>query len=209
MQWVASKHFAFAVVVLPIIGGIFTFFSTSSISLEPSTPVVQYCFEESSITIRVTTEASCPTRLIPLGSGRLSESATVAGRVDFVHPLLLNRFNAAKMAADADGVNLYITSGYRSRERQGELFAEAVVKYGSESEAAKWVLPPQFSHHPEGLALDINYPGDRAGAQWLEANGSRFGLCRVYANEWWHFEGVSAPGEPCPAMAANALVDLG
>jgi hypothetical protein len=54
------------------------------------------------------------------------------------------------------------------------------------------------------LALDINYP---AGAAWLESNGARFGLCRVYGNEWWHFEGVIAPGQPCPAMAQNALVD--
>jgi hypothetical protein len=208
MQWAASKHFAIAVVVLPILGGLFTYFSTSSISREPSTPTVQYCFEESSITIRVTTHSSCPMQLISLGSDRLSESATVAGSIDVVHPLLLNRFKAAKIAAHADGVDLYITSGFRSRERQGQLFAEAIVKYGSESEAAKWVLPPQFSHHPEGLALDINYPGDRAGAKWLERNGYRFGLCRVYANEWWHFEGVSAPGEPCPAMAPNALVDL-
>ncbi len=26
------------------------------------------------------------------------------------------------------------------------------------AEAAKWVLPPQFSHHPQGLAIDVNYP---------------------------------------------------
>jgi hypothetical protein len=206
---VASKHFATAVVVLPILGGIFTFISPASISSEPATPPVQYCFEDSSMTIRVTTQALCPTPLIPLGSDRLTESATVAGIVEVVHPLLLNRFNAAKIAAHLDGVNLYITSGFRSRERQGDLFAEAIVKYGSETEAAKWVLPPRFSHHPEGLALDVNYPGDRVGARWLERNGYRFGLCRVYANEWWHFEGVSAPGEPCPAMAPNALVDLG
>jgi hypothetical protein len=70
------------------------------------------------------------------------------------------------------------------------------------------VLPPQFSHHPKGLAIDVNYPGDKAGTYWLETNGSRFGLCRVYANEWWHFEGVVAPGGICPALGANALVDI-
>jgi hypothetical protein len=89
------------------------------------------------------------------------------------------------------------------------LFDREVAIRGSETEAAKWVLPPQFSHHPQGLAIDVNYPGVKAGAYWLETNGSRFGLCRVYDNEWWHFEGVIAPGERCPAMAANALIDLG
>jgi hypothetical protein len=49
---------------------------------------------------------------------------------------------------------------------------------------------------------------DPAGALWLERNGWRFGLCRVYANEWWHFEGVIAPGERCPALAPDARVDL-
>jgi LAS superfamily LD-carboxypeptidase LdcB len=88
------------------------------------------------------------------------------------------------------------------------LFDREVVIRGSETEAAKLVLPPQFSHHPQGLAIDVNYPGDKLGAYWLERHGSRFGLCRVYANEWWHFEGVIAPGERCPALAPNALVDV-
>ena len=79
---------------------------------------------------------------------------------------------------------------------------------GSETEAAKWVLPAQSSNHPKGLAIDVNYPMDPAGAIWLERNGWRFGLCRVYANEWWHFEGVISPCERCPALAPDARVDL-
>jgi LAS superfamily LD-carboxypeptidase LdcB len=122
--------------------------------------------------------------------------------------MLLTRFNAAYLTAKKDGVNLYITSGFRSLSRQEVLFEKAVEKYGNETEAAKWVLPAPYSHHPQGLALDINYPGDPMGAEWLEKNGSKFGLCRVYANEWWHFEGVIAPGQMCPALAPNALVDL-
>jgi D-alanyl-D-alanine dipeptidase len=208
MQWVASKHFSVAVVVLPLLGGLFAVLFPAAISPEPPTPAVQYCFDQQSLTLRVTTLKVCPADLISLGSGAITESGTVSGRADVVHPILLHRFEAAHLVAAREGVNLFITSGFRSRERQGELFEEAVEKYGSESEAAKWVLPPQYSHHPEGLALDVNYPGDRKGAKWLEINGSRFGLCRVYANEWWHFEPVSAPGEPCPVMAPNALVDL-
>jgi D-alanyl-D-alanine dipeptidase len=34
----------------------------------------------------------------------------------------------------------------------------------------------------------------------LEANGYRFGLCRRYENEWWHFEPLVAPGTQCPAL---------
>jgi D-alanyl-D-alanine carboxypeptidase len=214
MRWVASrarvahKHLAIAVVIGPLLAGLFAFISTDSISIEPAVPEVLSCFDESSATIRVTTEVHCPVPLISLGSGALSESATATGLVNEIHPLLQARFDAAKVAAARVGVNLYMTSGFRSEARQAMLFADAIEKYGSETEAAKWVLPPKSSHHPEGLAIDINYPGDRAGAQWLELNGTRFGLCRVYANEWWHFEGVIAPGGDCPRMAPNALVDM-
>lgn len=208
MPWVAKKHAAIAVVIGPLLAGFFVFISTDSISIEPSIPEVLSCFDETSASIRVTIEDRCPETLISLGSSALSESATTTGLVNEIHPLLKARFEAAKVSAAIEGKNLYITSGFRSEERQATLFANAIKKYGSETEAAKWVLPPKNSHHPDGLAIDVNYPGDRAGAKWLELNGARFGLCRVYANEWWHFEGVIAPGGDCPEMAPNALVDL-
>lgn len=214
MRWAAnysreaSKHFAAAVVLVPLLTGLFIFISSDSISLEPEVPEVLSCFDETTATIRVTTDIQCPASLVSLGSGALSESATSTGLVNEIHPLLQARFEAAQLSAAKNGVNLYITSGFRSEERQAILFADAMKKYGSETEAAKWVLPPKNSHHPDGLAIDVNYPGDRAGAKWLEVNGARFGLCRVYANEWWHFEGVIAPGGDCPEMAPNALVDL-
>jgi hypothetical protein len=209
MQWVAKKFLPEAAVVVSLIVVLVTGISTGSISPEPPTPTTTSCFEPQTATIRVTIEAQCPAPLIDLGRSPLTESATVTGEVVEVHPLLIARFEAAQLTAANEGVRLYITSAFRSRERQAVLFADAVKKYGSESEAAKWVLPAQFSHHPDGLALDVNYPSDPYGAKWLEDNGARFGLCRVYANEWWHFEGVIAPGQICPAMSADARVDLG
>jgi hypothetical protein len=118
------------------------------------------------------------------------------------------RFLAAQAAAKAVGFNIRITSGFRSQQLQERLFNDAVKKYGSESEASKWVLPKEISNHPWGTAIDVNYPGDRKAVKWLEENGSTFGLCRVYENEWWHFEPVIAPGELCPPMMANALESL-
>ncbi|MER6898653.1 D-alanyl-D-alanine carboxypeptidase, partial [Amycolatopsis sp. NPDC000740] len=46
-------------------------------------------------------------------------------------------------------------------------------------------LPPAQSQHVQGVALDVR---PYEGAQWLEVHGGRFGLYRVYDNEWWHFE---------------------
>ena len=168
---------------------------------------MNFCVDSQNLITLKTGKSTCPPSMDLLGATPLSESASATGEVDALHPLLNARFNAARAFAAADGVALYISSGFRSRDRQEILFAQALRKYGSETEAAKWVLPPQYSHHPQGLAIDVNYPGDKPGALWLDKNGSRFGLCRVYANEWWHFEGVIAPGERCPRLSANALVD--
>ena len=67
--------------------------------------------------------------------------------------------------------------------------------------ASKWVLPPKKSNHPWGIAIDVNYgKGSRAATKWLERNGYKFGLCRRYKNEWWHFEPLVGPGQNCPAM---------
>lgn len=208
MQWVAKREFVALVILVALLSASSAFLSATAIRDSEIPKVFLTCFETGSQSLRVTTDASCPSPLISLGASALVESRTASGSVIDSNPLLLSRFEAARVAAEAEGVHLYITSGFRTRERQAELFENAIKKYGSESEAAKWVLPPAYSHHPQGLALDINYPGDPDGAKWLENNGYRFGLCRVYANEWWHFEGVIAPGEKCPAMAENALVDI-
>lgn len=217
MQWVAKKHqpltlLSFASIA--VLAGAFAILSSSSETselneLSTDEPLPISCFETSTATIRISLTAQCPPPLISLGGSALTESATATGEVIEINPLLASRFAAAQSAAALEGVNLYITSGFRTQTRQEILFANAIKKYGDETEAAKWVLPPQFSHHPRGLAIDVNYPKDPSGAKWLEDHGARFGLCRVYANEWWHFEGVIAPGQTCPAMAENALVDLG
>ncbi len=213
MRWVHKRSIAFVVaVLLPAVIGV-GFLSSNNEktivenSTTPLTPTIQ-CFHLESLLVLTTTEVSCPKEFTFLGDGPLTESRTATDEVTELHPLLSARFAVAKSFARADGVTLTLTSGFRSLERQRMLFDREVVIRGSETEAAKWVLPPQFSHHPQGLAIDVNYPGEKLGAYWLERHGSRFGLCRVYANEWWHFEGVIAPGERCPAMAPNALVDV-
>lgn len=141
----------------------------------------------------------------------LGKSAITKGRKDAtkLHPKVKLRFDVAQRAARSEGVVLYIASGFRTLERQQFLFERAIKRYGSEEEAAKWVLPPYISSHPRGLAMDINYPGDPVGALWLEKNGFRYGLCRVFDNEWWHFEAVTIPGQLCPPRLENAqkLVD--
>jgi hypothetical protein len=140
-----------------------------------------------------------------LGAGKISAPST---EVSDLNIYVKNRFLAAQSEARREGVTLVITSGFRTAERQQYLFNRAIQKYGSAREASKWVLPPDKSHHPDGIALDVNYPGDPEDTKWLELNGYKYGLCRVYKNEWWHFEPLVAPGETCPPLVANALTKV-
>lgn len=125
------------------------------------------------------------------------------GTTEGLTPQLTRAITRAREAAAADGIErIGITSGARSAQAQQQLFVEAVAKYGSAAEASKWVLPPNKSAHVKGEAIDVN---PYAAAQWLEKNGVKFGLCRRYANEYWHFEVLApAKGQKCPALEANA-----
>lgn len=136
-----------------------------------------------------------------LGAGAIPHSLIRPNSID---KQLMYRFKTAQAAAKKDNQALYIASGYRSLDRQKVLFAQAKRKYGSSEEASKWVSPPLISHHPWGVAIDVNYPDEPVGAGWLEVHGWKFGLCRVFENEWWHFEPVIAPGWKCPALVPDA-----
>lgn len=142
---------------------------------------------------------------VSLGEGVIAGSLMPVSKIDAA---LFARFEAARFAALKDGVKLRLVSGYRSLGHQKDLFDAAIKKYGSYRAAARWVAPPGISHHPMGLAIDVNYPDEPEAAKWLEVNGYKFGLCRVFKNEWWHFEGNIAPGWKCPKMYKSALALL-
>lgn len=161
-----------------------------------------HCVERESYSVRVTTiTAGCLEDEVSLGVSAITKPKNV---VTGLHPKVELRFHVARAAAKIEGVNLYISSGFRSSERQKYLFNRALKRHGSYEEAVKWVAPPEISRHPRGLAMDINYPSDPKGAKWLEIYGYRYGLCRVFENEWWHFEPATAPGETCPVMFKNS-----
>lgn len=117
-------------------------------------------------------------------------------------PKLRARLAKAIAAAKADGVTIRITSGRRSAAKQQRLLNEAIKKYGSYQKATRWVLPPRYSAHVLGKAVDI---GPAAAMTWLNKNGWRYGVCRRYDNEPWHFEALTAPGTKCPPREPHAV----
>lgn len=102
---------------------------------------------------------------------------------------------------------LRISSGYRSPERQAQLWQGALQKYGSPSAARKWVAPPGRSNHNHGQAADLKYMSP-AARQWAHQNAGNFGLAFPLSNENWHIELAGARGGHQPnndgmAVAVN------
>lgn len=111
---------------------------------------------------------------------------------------------AATDAAD-DGVELYVNSGWRSPDYQNQLLREAVSKYGSEDEAARWVATATASPHVSGDAVDL---GHSDATTWLSEHGAEYGLCQIYKNEPWHYElRTKAIDRGCPPMYADPTQD--
>lgn len=92
----------------------------------------------------------------------------------------------AAMLKDApEGIE--ISSGHRSTERQKEIFAAAVKKYGSVEAARKWAAPPGNSFHETGHAADLHF-ATPAARDWVHANAKKYGLNFPLSNEPWHIE---------------------
>ncbi|MGZ0148926.1 M15 family metallopeptidase [Kribbella sp. WER1] len=122
--------------------------------------------------------------------------------IDALSPKLEARLKKAFAAAEAAGVPIRINSGKRSASKQQRLLNEAIEKYGSYKAATRWVLPPKYSAHVLGKAVDI---APAAAMTWLDKNGWRYGICRRYDNEPWHFEAITTPGTKCPPREPHAV----
>lgn len=115
-------------------------------------------------------------------------------------------------AAATDGISLWISSAYRSPERQEELFDREVADYAksysspdeAEAYAEKSVARPGYSEHSTGLALDLNGVRDdfylTDAYQWLGEHAQEYGFVLRYPKdkqditkikyEPWHYRYV-------------------
>ncbi|RLL42054.1 carboxypeptidase [Oceanobacillus piezotolerans] len=92
-------------------------------------------------------------------------------------------------AAEEAGLDLYAQSGYRSYDRQEELFANYVSNHGEE-EANLFSARPGESEHQSGLTMDVTSPdvefqlntdfGETDEGKWLAENAAEFGFIIRY-----------------------------
>ncbi len=92
-------------------------------------------------------------------------------------------FKKMQSAAYADGINLWICSGYRSYSYQSQLYNSYAARDGY-AKADTYSARPGHSEHQTGLAMDINIAGDAFNntpeAKWLAANCWKYGFIIRY-----------------------------
>jgi zinc D-Ala-D-Ala carboxypeptidase len=139
---------------------------------------------------------------VPAGTTVFDDEIPGVANLD---PALLAAVRQAATDAADDGVELVIDSGWRSPKYQQQLLQQAVSKYGSKEQAARWVATPNTSAHVSGDAVDIE-PSDATA--WLSQHGAEYGLCQIYSNEPWHYElRPEASDHGCPPMYADPTHD--
>ena len=140
--------------------------------------------------------------VVPDGTTVIDDDVPAVANLD---PKLLGALHQAATNAAGDGVEFYLNSGWRSRKHQEQLFRDAVSKYGSREEAARWVATPGTSAHETGDAVDIAHSDATA---WLSKHGAKYGLCQIYKNEPWHYElRPDAVDQRCPPPYADPTQD--
>ncbi|MGI4895664.1 MAG: M15 family metallopeptidase [Janthinobacterium lividum] len=134
--------------------------------------------------------------------------STVGGKQ--VAGVIVPDLTALLGAAQADGVELTLTSGYRSHDYQRSVHDNAVEREGFAA-AESYSARPGYSEHQTGLAVDFGsstqpkcavqdcFQGTTE-AHWLAANAKRFGFLlrypgdRIqvtgYAAESWHYRWI-------------------
>lgn len=143
-----------------------------------------------------------------LADGAVPDGVTVfdddVPAVAELDPDLLAALREAATDAADDRVAFVVNSGWRSAAYQERLLDEAISRYGSKAEAARWVATPDTSPHVSGDAVDLA----ASAAAWLSEHGAEHGLCQVYRNEPWHFElRPDAADRGCPRMYADPTHD--
>lgn len=94
-------------------------------------------------------------------------------------PEVKEAFAVMQKAAAAQGLNIYISSGYRSYSRQQTLYNN-YVKSDGKALADTYSSRPGYSEHQTGLCFDLNTIDDSFGntkeSAWLEQHAQEYGF---------------------------------
>ena len=118
--------------------------------------------------------------------GILIANKTYALPADYapgVDPDAQAAFDKMQSAAAAEGLNIYISSGYRSYDYQAGLY-ERYEERSGKAEADRYSARPGHSEHQTGLAFDLNTIditfADTAEYDWLKVHCAEYGFIIRY-----------------------------
>lgn len=127
----------------------------------------------------------------------VSDEPFIEGTDDFGSPVTLRKgamraFGNAKRIAASMGIQLRVTSSYRTLAQQQHLHSDACARHGVEG-ARKWVATPGGSPHHTGGTLDLHAVingkggGRHPNQKYLKEIMNRAGFVN-YLPEPWHWE---------------------
>lgn len=129
-------------------------------------------------------------------------------------------FQELVKGAAKDGINIYLSSGFRSYSHQTKIYNEYVYYYGQEN-ADMFSARPGHSEHQAGIAIDVNIFDDSfigtPEAIWLEKHCNEYGFIIRYPQdkqditgyqyEPWHIRYVGKETAQAIREAANNAGD--
>ncbi len=121
------------------------------------------------------------TRVTGYSKGKAMSLCTTTVNGKAVDQTTAQAFARMRDAAQSAGVSIVVVSGFRTMQKQRELYA--AYRSGRGNLAA----PPGYSNHQSGHALDLNTKGRGVNA-WLVRNAATFGFRRTVPSEIWHYE---------------------
>lgn len=118
--------------------------------------------------------------------GTLIANKTYSLPSDFnpgLDPLCESQFYKLSEAAAAEGLSIYLSSGFRSYDYQAQIYSN-YVEWNGQEQADTFSARPGHSEHQSGLAIDVNQIDDTfigtPEAIWLEEHCHEFGFILRY-----------------------------
>lgn len=173
---------------------------TTGMFLISTTSILGSCLNEDPTHILINKKNAVSREFIPPDLVVPNVSFTFSG---FHEKKQLSRIAATALEelfanAKKEGIELYAISGYRSYQRQEQIFANNVKQKG-EVEANKVSARPGESEHQSGLVMDVSAKsagfslvesfGETKEGKWLAANAYKYGFIIRYPKGKEHITG--------------------
>jgi D-alanyl-D-alanine carboxypeptidase len=140
----------------------------------------------------------------PEATDIVSVGPDMLGRERFLTPAAADGWHAMRQAAQDEGVTLLLVSAFRSVTYQWAIVTSKLAAGETLAQILEVNMPPGYSEHHTGRAIDIATPGapplseafERTPAfEWLTRHASRWGFAMSYprdnpygvAYEPWHW----------------------